>query len=282
MPEVIMITGGASRMGWVEDAVKDIFSVKNPNVHVISDTETASYVVSHGIVKYLTAYYRYCLKLRNVAEDFKKDYLYESKLESAICLATRKAISSYYSNEINKACHEYIEDDNNTTLNDLVERIDKVCRNLGLLLGADKVLHINKEITRGLNEYFTEIVEKKIHDAFKESFLIDMNIQFQFPHHEYWKTTMTINGTSRSRVIRFAEPHVKTWFLDIVDPDKPRDALKREIIANSIMSAYSTLDSVPGIEEKTLKEFCSVVKDSVDTYFSRLSNQLPLRLYSQL
>ena len=282
IPEVIMITGGASRMGWVEDAVKDIFSVKNPNIHVISDTETASYVVSHGIVKYLTAYYRYCLKLRNVAEDFKKDYLYESKLESAICLATRKAISSYYSNEINNACHEYIEDDNNTTLNDLVERIDKVYRNLGVLLGADKIRHINKEITKGLNEYFTELVETKIHDAFKESFLIDMDIQFQFPHYEYWSTSISITGTSRNTVIRFAGPCVKKWIFDGVDPEKPRDALMRKIIANSIMSAYSTLDSVPDVAEEPLKEFYLVVKDSVDTYFSRLSNQLPLRLYSQL
>lgn len=281
-PDFIIITGGASRMGWVERMVKDIFYKNNKNIHVISDTSTASYVVSHGIVKYLTAYHSYCAKLEITINDFKTDYLKNESLEQVLCLAAKNSISPYFANEIGKACDEYIMDNRQTTLDDLINRIDKVYEELGRRLGASTLSIINTNMTHFLKDYYTDIVESKINNMFKESFLIDMDLEFDFPHKEYWTEFLTITGSSRYDVVEAAGPIVKSWIFDEVNTEKDRDEATRRIIAIAVKKAFDTIDNIQSIERNTLIQLCEKINESVDKYFEGLSQQLPLKLYNQL
>lgn len=68
-PQVIVVTGGASRMPWLQRLVMDVF----PDSHVFRDNEP-SYVVSDGIAYYAYALYQLKQKVKKVISDFWAEY----------------------------------------------------------------------------------------------------------------------------------------------------------------------------------------------------------------
>lgn len=69
VPKVVVLTGGASRMPWLQKLVKDVFTESE----VYRDTEP-SYVVSDGVAYYAHALYQLKLQVKGVIDDFWKKY----------------------------------------------------------------------------------------------------------------------------------------------------------------------------------------------------------------
>lgn len=69
VPKVVVLTGGASRMPWLQKLVKDVFTESE----VYRDTEP-SYVVSDGVACYAHALYQLKLQVKGVIDDFWKKY----------------------------------------------------------------------------------------------------------------------------------------------------------------------------------------------------------------
>lgn len=77
-PEIVVLTGGASRMPWLQMLVKDVFA----QAKVLKDNNP-SYVVSDGIVAYAFANYLRDKKLREALEVFWNEYT-DKKLSDLI------------------------------------------------------------------------------------------------------------------------------------------------------------------------------------------------------
>lgn len=69
VPKVVVLTGGASRMPWLQKLVKDVFTESK----VYRDSEP-SYVVSDGVAYYAHALYQLKLQVKGVIDDFWKKY----------------------------------------------------------------------------------------------------------------------------------------------------------------------------------------------------------------
>ena len=69
IPKVVILTGGASRMPWLQKLVKDVF----PESQVYRDREP-SYVVSDGIAYYAHAVYTLKQSIKGVIDGFWKEY----------------------------------------------------------------------------------------------------------------------------------------------------------------------------------------------------------------
>lgn len=69
VPKVVVLTGGASRMPWLQKLVKDVFTESQ----VYRDSEP-SYVVSDGVAYYAHALYQLKLQVKGVIDDFWKKY----------------------------------------------------------------------------------------------------------------------------------------------------------------------------------------------------------------
>lgn len=70
-PQVVVLTGGASRMPWLQRLVMDVFP--EPDSQVFRDKEP-SYVVSDGIAYYAYALYQLKQKVKKVISDFWAEY----------------------------------------------------------------------------------------------------------------------------------------------------------------------------------------------------------------
>lgn len=71
IPQLIVLTGGASRMPWLQRLVMDVFP--EPDSQVFRDIEP-SYVVSDGIAYYAYALYQLKQKVKKVISDFWAEY----------------------------------------------------------------------------------------------------------------------------------------------------------------------------------------------------------------
>ena len=69
IPQKIILTGGASRMPWLQHLVMEVF----PDSDVFHDSEP-SYVVSDGVAYYAYALYKLKQKVKNVIADFWDEY----------------------------------------------------------------------------------------------------------------------------------------------------------------------------------------------------------------
>lgn len=69
IPQLVVLTGGASRMPWFQKLVKDVF----PDSQVFRDSEP-SYVVSDGVAYYAHALYQLKQKVKNVISVFLAKY----------------------------------------------------------------------------------------------------------------------------------------------------------------------------------------------------------------
>lgn len=69
IPKIVVLTGGASRMPWLQKLVKDVFTESQ----VYRDSEP-SYVVSDGVAYYAHALYQLKQNIKNVIADFWAEY----------------------------------------------------------------------------------------------------------------------------------------------------------------------------------------------------------------
>lgn len=69
IPQIVVLTGGASRMPWFQKLVEDVF----PDSELYRDSEP-SYVVSDGVAYYAYALYQLKQKVKKVISDFWAEY----------------------------------------------------------------------------------------------------------------------------------------------------------------------------------------------------------------
>ena len=274
-PDYIMITGGASKMGWVQEMVHEVFSQKGENITVIVDQKKPSYIVSHGIVKYLSAYYKFVKEFESCRQKFRE----KIDIDSDIAIASGKALDPYYARELCKVCDIYSDSADKSSLNDLVEMLEnEEVAQLGLLLSAEEIDDINRQMISNLCIEYKRIIQDVCKDVYTKTFNISHNIDIDFPEYQFWNNIVIV-GTARKDVRKQIGPYVRTCFLDSINWEKTRSKPEREEIARRMKNYYENNRLIHNITSETLTRIRVGINDRIDQWLDSIENTLPIDLY---
>lgn len=100
-PEIVILTGGASRMPWLQYMVRDIFS----DSKVFRDNDP-SYVVSDGIAYYAAAIFKLKGEIRSAVDEFNREFT-DSTLEQMIFDYFNEALRAQQLPKIRGICDSF-------------------------------------------------------------------------------------------------------------------------------------------------------------------------------
>lgn len=168
-PQIVILTGGASRMPWLVHLAKDVFTKANPQVKVYKDANP-SYVVSHGIASYALARAKFEREFEEAEADFWNEYsddrllaMVEQYFNDALREVQLPMIKGFMDkwlegeirdaagNQSTQALLPFFNDHNNTVLGDHNEEIQKM-------------------VQKRFNEIFQEVIVSKVRELFVECY----------------------------------------------------------------------------------------------------------------
>lgn len=276
IPDYIIITGGASKMGWFKEKVHKVFSKEGEDITVIVDQHDPSYIVSHGIVKFLSAYYQFVKQFQLCRKQFKKSI----DVDRDIAIASGEAITPYYARELCKVCDVYSSSTNRSSLNDLVQMLDSgVLAQLGQLLSGSELYNLNQEMMSYINIKYKRIIQDVCKDIYTKAFDISFDIDLNFPGYQFWSNNMGINGSSRNRVETQIGPYVRICFLDSINWGKTRSDTKRKEIARRLKDYYNNNRLIDEIAPSTVPIIRKGINDRIDLWLDSIEHSLPIDLY---
>lgn len=275
-PDYIIITGGASKMEWVETMVNEVFSQNKENITVKVDQVDPSYIVSHGIVKYLSAYYKFVEQFQLCRKQFKE----RIDVDRDIAIASGGAITPYYARELCKVCDVYSSSTNRSSLNDLVQMLDSgVSAQLGQLLSGSELYDLNQEMMSYINIKYKRIIQDVCKDIYTKTFDISFDIDLNFPGYQFWSNNMGIIGSSRNSVKTQIGPYVRICFLDSINWGKTRSDTERKEIARRLKKYYNNNRLINEIAPRTVPNIRRGINDRIDLWLDSIEHLLPFDLY---
>lgn len=275
-PEYIIITGGASKMGWVKEMVKEVFTQNGENITVKVDETEPSYIVSHGIVKYLSAYYKFVKSFELCRIKFKA----KIDVDRDIAIASGGAITPYYARELCKVCDIYSSSTDKSSLNDLVQMLDcGVLAQLGQLLSVSELYNLNQKMISYINIKYKRIIQDVCKDIYTNTFNISSDIDLNFPQYQFWSNNMKMTGSSRNWVETQIGPYVRICCLDRINWEKTRSDTKRKEIARRLKNYYSNNRLIDEIGPSTLPYIRRGINDRIDQWLDSIEQSLPIDLY---
>ena len=164
-PEIVVLTGGASRMPWLQMLVKDVFA----QAKVLKDTNP-SYVVSDGIVAYAYANYLRDKRLREALDEFWNEYT-DQKLAELIFEEFNDSLRTIQLPLIKIICDRF---DNGKIRDDAGMRstqaiIPVMAAHNNSILG-DNYNRIAADVDKGLNTRLSNVLEARIAEIFAECY----------------------------------------------------------------------------------------------------------------
>ena len=164
-PEIVVLTGGASRMPWLQMLVKDIFA----QARVLKDNNP-SYVVSDGIVAYAYANYLRDQRLREALEEFWNEYT-DQKLSELIFKEFNDSLRAIQLPLIKTICDRFdegeIKDDAGMRSTQAI--IPVMAEHNNSILG-NNYNRIAADVDEGLNNRLSNILEARIAEIFAECY----------------------------------------------------------------------------------------------------------------
>ena len=273
-PGHIIITGGASRMPWVQPMVESVFKTKNPNVKVNTDNKTPSYVVSNGIVKYLLRYRGFLERFYPIMEDFLSGYYVSREfIIPKVNEALTKSIVPLLSKQISSACDRYVRNDSNseseTSYNAFAAIIDQCGRSFFSTISSQQMAVINETIGANIEKYLLPVIEITIRDVFKENFILNLDFPLTINHLECIdrESVLTLGGT-------LVVKKQKSWFESM---SSPRGHYERVDMANKILKYYQSEEFI--IVESDINNVLSDVRSAVKKCFESAMKQIPFTIY---
>lgn len=180
-PQVVVLTGGASRMPWLQRLVKDVFS----DSKVFRDSEP-SYVVSDGIAYYAYALYQLKPKIEKVIADFWAEYN-DNKLAELIWEQFNVSLRNKQLPKIRAICDKFDAGELRYNANDFKElgllqyyNPDKNGNHSTIAFGPAMVKHnntiinsvngeISRDVNNSMNQQLREALVEKLESAFREA-----------------------------------------------------------------------------------------------------------------
>lgn len=167
-PEMILLTGGASRMPWVKELVEDVFQ----GTDVFCDNNP-SYVVSDGIAMYAYADSKF-RKMFAEMEAAIKSELTDDKLVDYIEEAVNEAFKEVQLPPLLKICDDFIEG-KFTTIRALLNKVEQ---HNNSIVGAN-AHKINREVSKKVHTKLDNMISGKINRIYQECFHTKSSISFQ-------------------------------------------------------------------------------------------------------
>lgn len=191
IPQLVVLTGGASRMPWFQRLVKDVFPVSE----LFRDSEP-SYVVSDGIAYYAYALYQLKQKVKTVISDFWAEYD-DQKLAAMIWEQFNVSLRNKQLPKIKAICDKFDAGELRYNANDFKElgllqyyNPDKNGNHSTIAFVPAMVEHnntiinsvngeISRDVNNSMNQQLREVLVKKLESAFSEAlhgFVPNINI----------------------------------------------------------------------------------------------------------
>lgn len=182
-PQVVVLTGGASRMPWLQRLVMDVFP--EPDSQVFRDN-APSYVVSDGIAYYAYALYQLKPKIENVIADFWAEYD-DNKLAELILEQFNVSLRNKQLPKIKAICDKFDAGELRYNANDFKElgllqyyNPDKNGNHSTIAFGPAMVKHnntiinsvngeISRDVNNSMNQQLREALVEKLESAFREA-----------------------------------------------------------------------------------------------------------------
>lgn len=227
-PDHVILSGGASRMYFVENLVNEIFSCNKENGTLQKDQEP-EYVVSDGLAKYAAVRYDVATKTKTIIDEFIKwaenednliniysKCLMDALLETQLIYEKDAIYSKYVNSEYNTSYEDFISvaEDTITALN--TTHRAEFEKKTSIKLNAQ----INKQIVKEVNRILEKQTGKKVH----LTEVVDIST---IP-----EGLMASSGYLRSWISDFADDiHSDDWFVKTPNYTKSRNRSERERIA---------------------------------------------------
>lgn len=282
MPDFIMITGGASRMPWVKDVVRDCFSPYNPNVEIEVDQDTPSYVVSHGIVRYLRAYRDFettygdpgapddSLLMKEIAKS-----LTDSAIRSILLDAFIKATTPIYSRELKIILKDFEDGVFTCTFRTLAEKITNFKANLSDYFDDKDLLRCNEVATAYIRDKYINIIQEKVQNVFRTNFKLDITIPIQI-NLSTILSRFSITGSNHQADIQLAyAPNTSLGIPEFVSLDRDRDQSERHYIAEHYPKDLSDIK----LSEESWDSVVDMIRNAVLNSVSEAKKRIPFTLY---
>lgn len=171
---IVILTGGASKMQFVEETIREIFDFSSTNVSLFVDPEP-SYCVSRGLA-WATYTDLMALKLidtvkQRISDSIRADF---PNLKSIIA----KQISPIIYDYSKKKLEEWVENGDNETTTDFARRIEKEFIDTTTTEGKKRYKIISDAIKRAVTEYLSNpystgvrsTIVKVVNDVFSTTF----------------------------------------------------------------------------------------------------------------
>lgn len=178
-PQIVVLTGGASRMPWFQKLVKDVFS----DSKVYRDREP-SYVVSDGIAYYAYAHYQLKPRVENVIAEFWAEYD-DNKLAELIWEQFNVSLRNKQLPKIRVICDKFDAGELRYNANDFKElglpeypeKKGNCCTAAfvpAMVEHNNRIINsvngeISRDVNKSMNQQLKEALVKKLESAFRKA-----------------------------------------------------------------------------------------------------------------
>ena len=282
-PDNIMITGGASRMGWVNPMVRKVFKETNPFVKVKTDTETASYVVAYGIVSYMRRLHDYKVSFKIKRNELLQGECSKNKIEKLLSDAINGVVKDVFMKKLNETKLDFIYSDHN--LNYLAKAINSYAANMGNALSCKEKEECNIKIAEHMETSIRSAIENVVHNSFKSNFKLDLYVDTKLDFTDVITSSFKLDAQATKFVKSAACKYVclLPWEgVEHVNMHKVRtDVDIRSKIGVELESIYESkkININIGSNAAWKNSIVDKILNSVNRYLDEAQNKWPFDIY---
>ena len=257
VPTRLLLSGGASRMGFVEEHVTAIFKKAFPEIVIKRDTNP-EWVVSDGAAEYARTYYAAIRKRDELIEEFVE--WGKSNLASVINNAGTVAFNKALRDTLEYKLHyDYVDNSGETSLTDF----ERVCRKA---INQVPYTSMFKDTSRQVfNEDVNGQICSKLIGIIYEQYKKSIEIKDVFIDSDKYHLfdDVTVNTDNLHSHIDTVGYNQFSLFGEDVNWEKTRDSSKRKELADEFIRVYTDAYRYKCESESLIEDFISDAKDKI-------------------
>lgn len=271
-PQTVILTGGASRMPWLQLLVKDVFS----GARVLRD-HNPSYVVSDGIAAYASAKHQYLQCLTDLVDRFWKEHS-DAKFSDLLFQGFNDSLREIQLPMIKEICEAYrrgeMKDDcGNCSTQTFIPAMER--HNNSVL--RDNSGRISKEIDSRLASHLYGILAGQIRELFQGCYgNHEVTIPFNIDLHVELSDISIDNQWDTQAIQEITESLFGDW-LNYGRIDKHRNAEDREIFSKRFYEKQQTADVA--LPPKMISELVEKLRNQIQQALDEVCMKAPFQTF---